>query len=332
MPSNTPKALAMLSGGLDSALAAKLVRDLGVEVVGINFSTFLSRKGRDQAIRSAENVGIEIETFDFTEDFLHMLRRPEFGYGSGMNPCVDCRILMLRKARSHMERLGAGFVITGEVLGQRPMSQRSDTLRTVERESGLKGVLLRPLCAKHLPPTVPEQRGWIDRERLLDVQGRSRKEQMRLAKEWGITEYSQPAGGCLLTDESYARRLRDLFNHLPGSEEFTVEQAELLRLGRQFRLSKGVKIIVGRNESENDLLESYRPGRCAVFPVSCTGPLVLVEGDPSADETQLVAGIVARYSTRKGAPTVTMRCETEKGAEMITSAPIDEHILDTLRI
>jgi len=332
MPPDTPQALAMLSGGLDSALAAKLVRDLGVEVIGINFSTFLSRKGRDQAIRSAENVGIEIKTFDFTEDFLRMLRRPKFGYGSGMNPCVDCRILMLRKAKPHMERLGANFVVTGEVLGQRPMSQRRDTLRTVERESGLEGLLLRPLSARHLPPTVPEQRGWIDRDRLLDLQGRSRKEQMRLAEMWGITEYSQPAGGCLLTDETYARRLRDLFDHLPDSAELTVEQAELLRLGRQFRVSEEVKIIVGRNEAENDLLEAYRPGRDTLVPVSCTGPLVLVEGNPSSGEIQIVAGIVARYSTRKGAPEVTMRYEGRKGAEMITSAPIDEHVLNALRI
>ena len=332
MTSNSPKALAMLSGGLDSILAAKLVRDLGVEVIGLTFFTALSQGIRDQAVRAAADVGIPIETFDFTDDFLRMLRRPKFGYGSGMNPCVDCRITMLRNARSHLERLGAGFVITGEVLGQRPMSQRRDTLRIVERESGLEGLLLRPLSAKLLPPTIPELRGWIDRERLLDLQGRSRKEQIEMAKTWGITEYSQPAGGCFLTDATYARRLRDLFDHLPDRAEFTVEQAMLLKLGRQFRISDTVKVIVGRDERENGLLESYRPGRQALSPVSCMGPLALVEGEPSSDEMQLIAGVVARYSSRKGATEVTVRHEAGDEVQLMIAGPIDENILNAVRI
>jgi len=248
--------------------------DLGIQVKGFTcFTGFCvaehrqrvsrgdrKRPVRNEALRAAADLGIEIELADISGEYLRMLTRPKFGYGSAINPCVDCRILMLKRARKYMAEIGAHFVFTGEVLGQRPMSQRRDTLRIVERESGLEGLLLRPLSAKLLPPTLPEQKGWIDRERLLAIQGRSRKEQMKLIRERGIADYPQPAGGCcFLTDQNYARKLRDLLAHMSEDEELTMEHVMLLKVGRHFRLPDGTKVIVGRDEGETRFWRTTGP-------------------------------------------------------------------------
>jgi len=226
------KAVVMLSGGLDSALAVKVLLEQGIHVEAVNFATVFSKRpkaGRESAAkRMADQLGVQLHTIDISKEQLEIVKSPKFGRGSSMNPCIDCHILMVRKAKELMEKVGAHFVATGEVLGQRPMSQHQRALRLVETESGLKGSLLRPLSAKWLKPTVPERDGLVDRSRLLALRGRSRKPQMELAAKFGITGYETPAGGCILTDKSFGRRLRDLLEHDPDAG---LDDLELLKHG-----------------------------------------------------------------------------------------------------
>src|SRR5574341_1667312 len=250
------KAIGLISGGLDSTLAMALVKRQGIEVKAITFYTGFCitetqrRKGgradgsmpRNEALRAAADLESEVELVDISgPDYLEMLLRPRFGYGANANPCVDCRIFMMKRAKEIMEREGADFVFTGEVLGQSPKSQRRDTLRIIERESGMDGRLLRPLSAKLLKPTVAEQEGLVDRERLLDVSGRGRQRQIALAAEMGLTDWPQPAGGCcFLTDESFAQKFFDLLGAREAAGEgrrITEEEVILLTVGRHFRLS-----------------------------------------------------------------------------------------------
>ena len=250
-----PRALVLLSGGLDSVLAAELLRRLGVEVVGITFTTpfFGSQGGR----KAAAQLGIPLEVVDITDPHLEVVKNPRFGYGKNLNPCIDCHVLMVRVALERMEQLGAHFVATGEVLGERPKSQNRQALDLVARFSGAGDLLLRPLSAKLLPPTRPEIQGWVDREGLLDIRGRSRKRQMRLAEEWGIGEYQTPAGGCLLTDPGFSRRLRAL---MEATRDFDAGDVELVKVGRQFWI-RGNLLVLGRRHAENERLwELRRPG------------------------------------------------------------------------
>lgn len=246
------KALALLSGGLDSTLAVKVMLEQGIEVEALNFtSPFCTCTGKNagcksEAIRVAEEFGIPIKVMHKGVDYLEVVRAPRHGYGKGMNPCVDCRIFLLRKAKEYMAESGADFVITGEVLGQRPMSQRRDTLRVIERESGLEGLLLRPLSAKHFEPTRPEREGWVDREKLLAIQGRSRKEQMQLAEDLDVKNYPCPAGGCLLTEVSFVSKVRDVFDH---SDQLNLRDFRLLKVARHFRVGPRTKVLIGRNEA-----------------------------------------------------------------------------------
>src|SRR5512136_2626487 len=233
------KAIALLSGGLDSTLAVKVLLEQGIEVHALNFTspfcTCTSKKSgcKSEAVRVAEEFHIPIKVVHKGIDYLEIVRNPKHGYGKGMNPCIDCRIFLLKKARDYMAESGADFVITGEVLGQRPMSQRRDTLRVIERESGLEGLLLRPLSAKHFDPTIPEKEGWVDRSRLLAIQGRSRKEQMQLANDLDVKNYPCPAGGCLLTEISFVSKVKDVFAH---ATDLDPRDFRLLKLGRHFRI------------------------------------------------------------------------------------------------
>lgn len=303
------KAIALLSGGLDSALACALTLRLGFEVVGLNLSTgFCVGQGRcDTALALAGRLGIPLRLLDVGKEFLGVVRAPKFGYGSAMNPCLDCRILMARTARKVMEEEGAAFVVTGEVLGQRPMSQHRRALDLVARESGLGDRLVRPLSGRLLPPTYPEKQGGVQREGWLDIQGRSRKRQLALAQAWGVTEFVQPSGGCcLLLTRPYAVRLRDAFA-VHGRKTLSEEEFALLRFGRHFRLSPTVKVIVGRNEAENAVLSGFAPGRWVLAFPSISGPVALVEGTPTDEELKLAERLAARYSDAPPDTRVTVR-------------------------
>ncbi len=294
------KALALFSGGLDSILVVKLMQEQGIEVEAVNFTSpfFLCKNPTagcpSEAVRVAGELGVPIKVIELGVDFLEMIRSPRHGYGSGMNPCIDCRIFFLRKAAEYMAECGADFIVTGEVLGQRPLSQRKEAMLLVERESGLKGLLLRPLSAKFLPPTVPEQEGWVDRGRLPAISGRSRKEQMRLASEMGIEGYPIPAGGCLLTEPSFLSKIRDVFDH---ADTLNMLDFALLRTGRHFRIGARTKAIIGRNEAENETLEDImRPGDATLRWLGGGSPLCVVTGEIRSDLLEMAARILLRFT------------------------------------
>ena len=289
------KALLVFSGGLDSLLAAQVIRAQGIDVLGLFFETpfFSSEKAK----QSAAEILLPLKIVDLTEPHLRIVRKPKHGYGGNMNPCIDCHALMLRSAGELLEKEGASFVISGEVLGQRPMSQNFKALSIVAKESGFNGLIVRPLCAKHLPLTTPEEKGWVKREGLLSLSGRSRKPQMELAGKLNIRHYPSPAGGCLLTDPVFSRRLRDLFSSKPGC---TLREIELLKVGRHFRLGPATKLVVGRNKKENDIITSLSCENDLVMQVeNIPGPTVLITGEPSPEEEALALSITASYSDAK---------------------------------
>ena len=288
------KAIALFSGGLDSILAVRLILEQGVEVEGINFRTLFcpsKEESRSQAQQAAASLGITLKVFNLSQEYLDLIRKPRYGYGKNVNPCIDCRIFMLKEAAEYMKARGASFIVTGEVLGERPMSQRRDTLQIVERDSGLKGLILRPLSARLLEPTIPEEEGWVDRQELLAISGRSRKPQMELAASFGLDAYPSPAGGCLLTDPGFAGRFRDLLQH----NSLTINEVQLLKIGRHFRLSPDLKIIVGRNDRENKRLINLSQEGDYLFRVKeFSGPLTLARGPLGEDSLVLGASLTAR--------------------------------------
>jgi tRNA U34 2-thiouridine synthase MnmA/TrmU len=289
------KALAVFSGGLDSMLAAELIRAQGIEVRGLFFETpfFTSARAR----KSAEVIDLPLKVINLTQPHLEMVRHPRHGYGLNMNPCIDCHTLMLRNAGDRLAEEGASFIITGEVLGQRPMSQNLRALSTVAAQSGYQGLILRPLSAKLLPGTVPEEKGWVDREALMGFSGRGRKPQMELAKAFRITEYPSPAGGCLLTDPVFSRRLKDLLSSRPRCE---VREIELLKVGRHFRFGEKTKAVVGRNKKENEEILSLAEESDLVVKVdSVPGPVVLLLGEISQDAEKLAVALALSYSDAK---------------------------------
>ena len=290
------KALALLSGGLDSILATRLILDQGIEVVALNFILPFVAEKEDFAGVVAKRFEIPLVRVEAGEEYLDMVRNPEYGYGSGMNPCIDCRIYMLREAKRIAKEVGADFIFTGDVLGERPMSQHRKALELEEKESGLGKMILRPLSAKLLPETIPEKEGWVDRSKLFDIKGRSRKPQIALAKKFGMQdEYPSPAGGCLLTYREFASKVRDLFEH-KYKEKVTKRDVSLLKIGRHFRFASS-KIIVGRNEAENKLLMDLKNPEDYVFEVpGCGSPITILEGSKSKEAIELAAKLTARYS------------------------------------
>lgn len=317
------KAIALLSGGLDSTLAAALVRSLGIEVIGLHIQILFDtdKKRLKHVAKAAEDAGIKLRTLDLSKEHLEVVRHPRYGYGAGMNPCIDCRIFMLKAAKKVMEEVGAQFVITGEVLGQRPMSQHLRALMRIAKESGLEDRLLRPLSANLLPEALPVKKGWISREDLFSLQGRGRQEQMKLATSLGIEGYRQSAGGCLLVEKVYAARIRDAFSHI-GKDAMREQDFLLLRYGRHFRLSDRAKVIVGRNERENEVLEGFVTGRALIEPVDTVGPLTLVEGEPSPEEVVLAACLAARYCDHYGEAPLMMRVIRSGGKNMVEAVPL----------
>lgn len=273
------KCLMLLSGGLDSTLAIKLLMEQGIKVVPINFTT--SFCGPKKARGAATQLGLPLREVNIKKEFIEVLKKPKHGYGAGMNPCIDCHALMLKKAAEIMKEEGFDFVATGEVLNERPMSQTKKSLMIVEKEAGLAGYLLRPLSAKVLEPTEPEKDGRIDREKLLGISGRSRKIQIALADKWGIKDYPTPAGGCALTESDFAGRVRDLFKN---QSNCTLEDVELLKVGRQFWVD-GARIVVGRNEKDNMRIESLAEANdLLIKPKELAGPSVIVRARKIDDD------------------------------------------------
>ena len=323
------KAVALISGGLDSLLAAKLMLDQGIHVEGINFYTGFCVEGHTHAIRkkdkdkpkrnnalwSAEQLGIKLHIIDIIEEYKDVLINPKHGYGANMNPCLDCKIFMIGKAKQWMEENGFDFIITGEVIGQRPMSQRKDLLPVVVRESGADDLLVRPLCAKNLAPTLPEREGWIDRDMLKDFSGRNRKPQMALAKEYGFEDYATPAGGCcFLTDKNYSDKLVDLWQ-ARNKKEYDLDDIMLLKVGRHIRPQPHYKLIVSREEGENRFLSGYKKHFAHIEIKSHNGPLTLVDGKLSDEDFQYAASIAARFSQGRDADSVNVKITTQDGEE-----------------
>lgn len=294
------KAIALFSGGLDSILAAKIISQQGIELEALHFySLFLHLPLKEQRFRMlyyTEQIHIPLTVIDMSHEHLEIVKNPCFGYGRNINPCIDCKILMFRKGKEYMEESGASFIVSGEVVGQRPMSQRKDVFDRIEKETGLRGRILRPLSAKLLKPTLVEEKQWVKREELYEIHSRSRKIQRRLLEEFGIKFYANSSGGCLLTDPGYARRVKDLFVYHP---EFGKDDVMLLRFGRHFRLSSCAKLIVPRDAQEADKLHSlYREGMVRFIPSSMEGVPSLGIGTFNVHDTELAAGIVASYIPR----------------------------------
>ncbi|KJU84509.1 thiamine biosynthesis protein [Candidatus Magnetobacterium bavaricum] len=335
------RAIVLYSGGLDSTLAAIVMVELGVDVIAVRFLTHFGCDGTDNAaylnddIPHAEQFGFKIRFCHLGRPFVDLVKNPKYGYGKNMNPCVDCRILMLKEAKRLMALVGADFLVTGEVIGQRPMSQRRDSFPVIDREAGVEGLVLRPLCARHLKPTIPEVAGLIDRKQLYGFNGRTRKPQMGLVASLGLTDYPVPAGGCLLTDAIYSYRLRELLAHDPDP---SMRDIHLLRVGRHFRLSETCKAIVGRNEADNAFIETQLTDNDITMQVLSTGsPITLITTkDAGVDDALLrtVASLTARYSGKKHKDMIDV--SVFRGIDNLTAIkivpPASEERLKALRI
>lgn len=332
------RAVALLSGGLDSTLATHLIKGQGIEVIALNFKTPFCLCDRKAAGRCgshsgkvALDLGIEYKTINITDEFLKIIPHPRHGYGSQMNPCIDCRILKFKRAKEFMQGAGASFIITGEVVGQRPMSQHKQALRIIEKESGLEGLVLRPLSARLLPETIPEKNNWVNRDKLLNFSGRSRKPQIALAENLGIKDYPCPAGGCLLTDPGFAKRIKDLMAH----RELNLNEVELLKIGRHFRIFQEAKLIVGRDERENERLLNLAQENDYLFrPQEIKGPVALGRGVFDEELIKLSCSIACRYCDLNGFTTtdIMYRKFPEAQDKILKVSAIEENRLLKLRI
>lgn len=307
----TYKAVALISGGLDSLLAARVIQQQGIHVEGINFFTGFCVEGHTHAIRKkdkekvkrnnalwvAEQLGIKLHIVDIVEEYKDVVINPKHGYGANLNPCLDCKIFMVQKAHDWIKENNFDFIITGEVMGQRPMSQRKSTMPVISDESGAEDLLLRPLCAHNLPATKPELEGWVDREKLHSITGRSRKPQMALAEQFGFEDYAQPAGGCcFLTDPNYSVKLQDLWDNR-GDKTYELDDIMLLKVGRHVRPESSYKLIISREEGETRFLSGYKKQFQSIKTVSHSGPLTIIDGVKlSQQQIELACAITARYS------------------------------------
>ncbi|MCM8763016.1 MAG: 7-cyano-7-deazaguanine synthase [Candidatus Omnitrophica bacterium] len=339
------KAVALLSGGLDSTLAAKLIQEQGIEVVALHFtspfclcnkrSSCKVRLGfgfRNEAESAAKNLGVSLKILNKGEELLQVIKNPKYGYGANMNPCIDCRILMFKKARAYMEEIGASFIITGEVVGQRPMSQRKNIMGLIEKEAGVAGLVLRPLSAQVMPETIPEKNGWVDRSKLLAITGRTRKPQIALAQKYNIKDYPCASGGCLLTDPRFSLRLKDLLKY----GELNLNEIELLKIGRHFRLSPHTKLVVGRDKEENErILRLKQANDGLLIPQDTLGPTGLLRqktDDDQDDQIDLSSRIVARYCDRNGKTKVKLLFSRLNVSMEKEVDPLSDETLKRLRI
>ncbi|MGD9108962.1 MAG: tRNA (5-methylaminomethyl-2-thiouridylate)-methyltransferase [Gammaproteobacteria bacterium] len=303
------KAVALISGGLDSLLATKVILEQGIYVEGLNFySGFFGVGSRVVTLNNKQNkpnynnaqwvadqLGIKLHVVDVVEKFKDVFLNPKYGYGSQLNPCIDCKIFIVQQALVWMKENDFDFIISGEVIGQRPMSQRRDAMNVVKRDSGAKGLLLRPLCAKYFPETIPEKEGWVDRSKLLDFVGRDRKPHIALAKSYGFKNFPQPGGGCLLTEANFCARIKDMW-HDKDSKDYTLDEINLLKVGRHLRPRSHFKLIIGRFDAENKFLEKYQDKYISLRCVDRSGPLVLIDGEANEDDLNLAAKITAKFS------------------------------------
>jgi len=293
------KIVALLSGGLDSTLAIKTMQKQGFEVSAVAIKTpfcdFDCGRGCGFEIREkADNLGVNLKTVYLGDEYIEMLKHPKHGFGSGMNPCIDCRAMMFEAGKKHMEEIGAEFIISGEVLGQRPMSQFAPALKKIEKLSNLEGKIVRPLSAALLPATDPEKNGLIKRKDLGMIRGRSRKEQLKMAKEFGIEDPPNAGGGCLLTDPAFSLRAIDLFKHI---ETPTTNDIDLLKIGRHFRLDQNTKLIVGRNKDENEMMHALALSNDILLEAKeHVGPTTLLRGNGIEKHIEFSAKITLRYS------------------------------------
>ncbi len=318
------KVVALLSGGLDSRLAVKMMQNQGFDVTAVAIKTpfcdFDCGRGCGFEIReTADMLDVDLKTVYLADEYIEMLKNPKHGFGSGMNPCIDCRAMMFKAGKKVMEDIGAEFVISGEVLGQRPMSQHGPALRTIEKEAGLEGKIVRPLSGALLPKTEPEERGLIKREDLGMIRGRSRKEQLKLAEKFGFQDPPNAGGGCLLTDPKFALRAKDLFNH---TETPTTNDIDLLKIGRHFRFDAKTKLIVGRNKDENEMLKALAlSGDVLLETKDHVGPVSLLRGDDSQTNLKLASDITFRYSDApKELPGIVITQKNDIGSEISAGA------------
>ncbi len=319
------KAVALLSGGLDSRLAIRILQQQGVEIEALNFRTIFGCC-KDEASQAAYELGVRLTVVGMDDRYLEVIKRPKYGYGKGINPCVDCRIYLFEIARKFMDQVGASFVVSGEVVGQRPMSQKRRDLDIIARDAALEDLLIRPLSAKLLPPTLPERLGIVDRERLYGIEGRSRKGLIDLARQFGFNEIPQPSTGCALTEPLFANKVRDLIELAPHAHQWDFE---LLRIGRHFRFDVDTKVILGRDERQNEQLRLMAAQDNAspcwlVEPKNFTGPTALVTGPHSEEVVHFASGLIARYSRSCDPDTSTVVCEINGQR---TSMPVCEHEL-----
>lgn len=325
------KAIALISGGLDSLLATKVILEQGIDVEGVNFFTGFCVEGHTHAIRKrqrekikrnnamwvAEQLGIKLHIVDVVQEYKDIVLSPKHGYGKNLNPCLDCKIFMVQRALNMVDFDGHAFdfAISGEVIGQRPKSQRRESMAIISRESGANDRLLRPLSAKNLPMSLPERKGWVNRDALYNFAGRSRKPQMELAEEYGFTDYAQPAGGCcFLTDQNYSNKLQDLWD-TRGHRNYELDDIMLLKVGRHLRPNQRYKLILAREEGENNFLKGYRQRFIHIDIADFTGPLALVDGEPNADDLHEASRIVARYSHGRNASAVLAQIHFPDGAK-----------------
>lgn len=331
-----PKAIALYSGGLDSTLAILVMQRQGLDVTAI---TFLNHFGCDISDKSScskdpfaasVKFGFQVKLAHLSDKFLEIVKNPKYGHGKNMNPCIDCRVLMLKEAKELMDLIGADFLITGEVLGQRPMSQRKDCFPMIDKAADVKGLVLRPLSAKYLPVTIPEEKGLVNRDMLYDFNGRSRKPQMALAKVFGLTEYPAPAGGCLLTEPIYSFKLKDLL-HYNNHPEY--KDINLLRIGRHFRFSPECKIIVGRHHEENELINAMANSEDYLFRVEGVGsPLAIIRGKITDTALEIAASLCARYSDAKKLPEVNVSATANGNRHYLKVRPASNEMIELYRI
>jgi len=325
-------ALALYSGGLDSTLACRVVAEQGINVVAVKFVTpffgyELLLKKDDYIRKTKEKFGIDVILKDVTLPYLELLKKPAHGFGKYFNPCMDCKIFLLSEAKEMMPEIGASFLVTGEVIGQRPMSQRRDALRVIERDSGCEGILVRPLCAKNLEPTRPEREGLIDREQLLDFSGRSRAPQMELADFYGITDYPSPAGGCILADPILSKRIDDYYQQ---NKKIVPADILLLLMGRQFKLPSGGWIALGRTEQENEKIEAlFQPGDWLLKTAEIPGPTAILRYSVDTKELETTAALVVRYAKKSaiGREPVKIIAKGNGTQQQLDARPLDDSLI-----